>query len=112
MRGSFVCNIGEMFEVTSRGYYEATVHRVVSPAPGRERVSVPYFFGPRLDARLDPVDLPADLVAAMGAGRLAAMPDPANPIYAEYGQNALRGWLRSHPEVARRHWADVVDLPA
>ncbi len=112
VRGSFVCNIGEMFEVTSRGYYEATVHRVVSPAPGRDRVSVPYFFGPRLDARLDPVDLPADLVAAMGAGRAAAMPDPANPIYAEYGQNALRGWLRSHPEVARRHWADVVDLPA
>ena len=54
--GSFVCNIGEMFEVTSRGYYEATVHRVRQPAAGPDRISVPYFFGPRLDARLDPVD--------------------------------------------------------
>jgi isopenicillin N synthase-like dioxygenase len=104
--GTFVCNIGEMFEVTSRGYYEATVHRVVSPPAGRDRVSVPFFYGPRLDARLAPVDLPAELDAA--GGRSRAMPDPDNPIYAEYGQNALRGWLRSHPEVARRHWADLV----
>ena len=102
--GRFVCNIGEMFEVTSRGYYEATVHRVVSPPPGRDRISIPYFYGPRLDARLAPVDLPADLEGVNGGAR--AMPDSANPIYAEYGQNALRGWLRSHPEVARRHWSD------
>jgi len=39
-------------------------------------------------------------------------PDPTNPIYAEYGRNSLRGWVRSHPEVARRHWSDLVDLPA
>jgi isopenicillin N synthase-like dioxygenase len=111
--GSFVCNIGEMFEVTSRGYYEATVHRVLSPPPGRDRISVPYFFGPRLDARLEPIDLPAAPVAEMQAdGSRAATPDPTNPIYAEYGRNSLRGWLRSHPEVARRHWADLVDLPA
>ena len=32
-----------------------------------------------------------------------------NPVVlGQYGRNALRGWLRSHPEVARRHWADVV----
>jgi isopenicillin N synthase-like dioxygenase len=94
-----------MFEVTSRGYYEATVHRVLSPPPGHDRISVPYFYGPRLDARLEPVDLPGELEHANGGAR--AMPDPANPIYAEYGHNALRGWLRSHPEVARRHWSDV-----
>jgi isopenicillin N synthase-like dioxygenase len=102
---TFVCNIGEMFEVTSQGYYEATVHRVLSPPPGRDRISVPYFYGPRLDARLTPVDLPAELDDRDGPAR--AMPDPENPIYAEYGHNALRGWLRSHPEVARRHWSDL-----
>ncbi len=103
--GAFVCNIGEMFEVTSRGYYEATVHRVLSPPAGRDRISIPYFYGPRLDARLDPVTLPAELDEETGRAR--AMPDPSNPIFAEYGQNALRGWLRSHPEVARRHWSDL-----
>ena len=58
VRDAFVCNIGEMFEVATRGYYRATVHRVVSPPPGRERISVPYFFAPRLDARLSPITLP------------------------------------------------------
>lgn len=102
--GALVCNIGEMFEVATRGYYRATVHRVVSPPAGGERISVPYFFAPRLDARLAPVTLPAELAAdARGDGA-----DPDNPIFAEYGTNALKGWLRSHPEVARRHWSDLV----
>jgi isopenicillin N synthase-like dioxygenase len=103
--GAFVCNIGEMFEVATRGYYRATVHRVVSPPPGHERISVPYFFAPRLDARLAPVTLPAALAAEAPAG---VTTDPENPIFAEYGTNALKGWLRSHPEVARRHWSDLV----
>ena len=104
---AFVCNIGEMFEVATRGYYRATVHRVVSPPPGSERISVPFFFAPRLDARLSPVTLPAELAADVGAEPAA---DPDNPIFAEYGTNALKGWLRSHPEVARRHWSDLVPL--
>lgn len=101
--GTFVCNIGEMFELVSRGFYRATVHRVVSPPPGTERISVPYFYAPRLDARLDPVELPA----AMAEPDLGIEDDPANPLHAEFGVNALKGWLRSHPEVARRHWSDV-----
>ena len=105
VRGSFVCNIGEMFEVTSGGYYEATVHRVVSPS-GRDRISVPYFFAPRLDAALGPVVLPPALAAEVGPDRRAGS-DPASPISVEYGYHALRGWLRSHPEVARRHWAEA-----
>jgi len=101
---AFVCNIGEMFEVATRGYYRATVHRVVSPPPGEERISVPYFFAPRLDARLAPVTLPAALVAD---APVSVTDDPDNPIFAEYGTNALKGWLRSHPAVARRHWSDL-----
>jgi isopenicillin N synthase-like dioxygenase len=103
--GAFVCNVGEMFEVATRGYYRATVHRVVSPPPGTERISVPYFFAPRLDARLEPVTLPAALAADAPT---TVADDPDNPIFAEYGVNALKGWLRSHPEVARRHWSDLV----
>jgi isopenicillin N synthase-like dioxygenase len=105
VEGALVCNIGEMFEVATRGYYRATVHRVVSPPPGHERVSVPYFVAPRLDSRLEPVDLPDALAADLPASVPA---DPDNPIFAEFGTNALKGWLRSHPEVARRHWSDLV----
>ena len=31
---AFVVNIGEMFQLVTRGYFKATVHRVVSPPPG------------------------------------------------------------------------------
>jgi hypothetical protein len=33
--------------------------------------------------------------------------DPANPIFAEYGYNALESRLRSHRDVASRYYADV-----
>jgi len=102
---TFVFNVGEMFEVASRGYYRATVHRVVSPPGLTSRVSVPYFFAPRLDARVPQVDLPPELAADV-RGDITPVPD--NVIHAEYGENALRGWLRSHPDVARRHWSGLV----
>ena len=57
--GALVVNIGEMFQLVTRGYYKATVHRVVSPPPGVERISFAYFFNPQLEATLTPVDLPA-----------------------------------------------------
>ncbi|CAO5241973.1 isopenicillin N synthase family dioxygenase [Frankia sp. AgKG'84/4] len=102
--GTFVVNIGEMFELATRGYYRATVHRVVSPPPGHERLSVAYFFGPRLSATLEPVPLPAELAREIDD---PSPPDPDNPIFAQHGENTLKSWLRSHPEVARRHYADV-----
>jgi isopenicillin N synthase-like dioxygenase len=35
--------------------------------------------------------------------------DPANPIFATYGENILKMRLRAHPAVARRHHADLAD---
>ena len=49
-----------MLEVATRGYLTATRHRVASPPPGVDRYSVPFFLGPRLDAVVEPVDLPPD----------------------------------------------------
>ena len=46
--GAFIVNIGEMLEIASGGYLRATEHRV--RLSSRERISVPYFFNPRLDA--------------------------------------------------------------
>jgi isopenicillin N synthase-like dioxygenase len=61
--GAFVVNIGEMLEYATGGYLTATNHRVVSPRFPDDRISVPYFFNPALDARLPLIDLPADLAA-------------------------------------------------
>jgi hypothetical protein len=35
--------------------------------------------------------------------------DPDNPIYAVYGENALKYRLRAHPDVAAIHHADLLD---
>ena len=95
--GAFVVNLGELLEVATNGYLKATNHRVVSPAAVQERFSVPFFYNPRLDARIEPLPFPhAD--RAPGATQ-----DPANPLFAEFGRNELKGWLRAHPGVARRH---------
>ena len=34
--------------------------------------------------------------------------DPANPIHARYGENALKSRLRAHPDVAARWHADLL----
>jgi isopenicillin N synthase-like dioxygenase len=102
--GSFVLNIGEMLEIATQGYLRATRHRVVSPAPDVDRYSAAFFLAPRLDAVVEPLALPADLAArARGVSD-----DPDNPLLSAYGENALLGWLRSHPRVARRWWSDML----
>ncbi|MFE5501123.1 isopenicillin N synthase family dioxygenase [Amycolatopsis japonica] len=102
--GSFVFNIGEMLEIATQGYLKATRHRVVSPPAGVERFSVPFFLGPRLDAVVEPLRLPPELAAeARGISQ-----DADNPLHAAFGENALVGWLRSHPKVAERWWSDVL----
>ena len=57
--GAFVVNLGEMMQLLTSGYFAATVHRVVSPPPGTDRVSLAYFFNPKLEATLAPLDAAA-----------------------------------------------------
>lgn len=96
--GAFIVNIGEMLEIASGGYLRATEHRV--RVGGTERISVPYFFNPRLDARLPVLTLPDDLAAAARG----VSPDPSNDlIYAVYGRNAWKSRVRAHPDVAAAH---------
>jgi isopenicillin N synthase-like dioxygenase len=105
---AFVVNIGELLELASDGFLRATVHRVVSPPAGRDRISLAFFLGARLDATVPALTLPPDLaVLAPGFER-----DPNNPLFHQVGQNTLKGRLRSHPDVAERHHADLLAPPA
>jgi isopenicillin N synthase-like dioxygenase len=102
--GTLVVNIGELLELTSDGYLRATLHRVVTPPAGRERLSVAFLLGAPLDLTVPLLDLPPTLAAqARGPER-----DPNNPLIRQVGENYLKGRLRSHPDVARRHYADLV----
>ena len=58
LEGAFIVNIGELLEVATGGYLRATEHRVNLREPAAERISVPYFFNPRLDAQIPVLTLP------------------------------------------------------
>ncbi|MEY2848403.1 MAG: hypothetical protein RI885_1068 [Actinomycetota bacterium] len=100
--GAFVVNIGELLEVATNGYLKATVHRVISPRVGDDRVSIPFFYSPALDATIPRLTLP-DTLEAPGI-----TVDPENPIFQTYGENALKSRLRAHPDVAARHHPELV----
>jgi len=101
--GTFVVNIGELLELASNGYLRGTVHQVVTPPAGTDRLSTAFFLGPRLDSTIPLIPLPTELA---GLARGAAS-DPLNPLFLEVGRNYLKGRLRSHPDVAKRFYADV-----
>jgi isopenicillin N synthase-like dioxygenase len=109
MPGAFVVNIGEMLELATDGYLKATLHRVISPRIGSDRISIPFFYNPALDTVIPRLELDSELAAE--ARGLSV--DPNNsPILETYGDNALRYRLRAHPNVAEIHHADLIGGPA
>ncbi|VYT83370.1 isopenicillin N synthase family oxygenase [Metakosakonia massiliensis] len=102
--GSFVVNIGELLELATNGYLRATVHRVVSPPLGEDRLSIAFFLGAQLDAVVPVYALPE----ALAREALGPESDPHNPLLRDVGWNYLKGRLRSHPDVAERYYRDVL----
>jgi isopenicillin N synthase-like dioxygenase len=102
MAGAFIVNIGELLEVATGGYLRATEHRVNLTGPATERISVPFFFNPRLDAQIPVLSLPDEL-AARADTRWSPTQDPSDPIFSVYGRNAWKSRLRAHPDVADAH---------
>jgi isopenicillin N synthase-like dioxygenase len=101
---TFVINIGEQLELATDGYLRATMHRVVSPPPGTQRLSAAFFLGARLDATIPVLTLPPAFASrARGPER-----DPRNPLIRQVGLNYLKGRLRSHPDVAQLHHPDLL----
>jgi isopenicillin N synthase-like dioxygenase len=94
---AFIVNIGELLELATGGYLRATEHRV-NLRHAADRISVPYFFNPRLDAQIPTLSLPPDLAA-----RASRRADPSDPIFSVYGRNAWKSRLRAHPDVAAAH---------
>lgn len=52
---SFVCNIGDMLDRLTGGYYRSTPHRVRNRA-GHDRLSFPFFFDPGFSALVKPIE--------------------------------------------------------
>ncbi|MEU8000417.1 2-oxoglutarate and iron-dependent oxygenase domain-containing protein [Catellatospora sp. NPDC049111] len=52
--GTFVCNIGDMLDRLTGGWYRSTPHRVRNVS-GNERLSFPFFFDPDFSAEVPPL---------------------------------------------------------
>ncbi|MBL4926650.1 isopenicillin N synthase family dioxygenase [Fuscibacter oryzae] len=101
--GTFVINTGELLELATNGFVRADVHDVVAPPPGIERFSFAFFLGARYDADIPVLPLPDDL-QQLERGLTV---DPLNPLFRNVGINHLKSRLRSHPDVAAAHHADL-----
>jgi len=88
-RGALIAVLGRTFAQVTAGAVTAALHRVASPAAGRSRLSIAYFYNPRLDFAVDSVP-------------------SGTRERAEYGYEALDVVLRSHPHVAERYFADLI----
>jgi isopenicillin N synthase-like dioxygenase len=54
IRGTFVCNIGDMLDRMTGGWYRSNPHRVRNVS-GRDRLSFPFFFDPDFEAHVPPL---------------------------------------------------------
>eukprot|EP00808_Paulinella_micropora_P023597 g50802.t1 len=101
-----VCNIGEVAEILTKGYFRATPHRAIS-SPNHRRYSVPFFFNPKLSATVDPLP---KLVAILPWERKPGdkpWSRPDNALLCTYGDNAFKSLARSHPAVFKTHHSDL-----
>lgn len=99
--GTFIVNIGEMLEVATDGRLVATRHRVVTPPGAPERLSIPYFYAPALDAVMPRIPAPDGESSQI-------TDDPDNPLFDSYGQNTWKSRTRAHPDVVERWYPDEV----
>jgi isopenicillin N synthase-like dioxygenase len=53
--GTFIINLGDLMARWTNGIYNSNMHRVKNNSTGRDRYSVPYFYGPRPDAVIEPI---------------------------------------------------------
>jgi isopenicillin N synthase-like dioxygenase len=97
---TFVCNIGDMLERLTGGWYRSTPHRVRNTS-GRDRLSFPFFLDPSFTAEVPPLP---DRAATDSGGRRRW--DGASPLAFEgtYGDyltaKVAKVFPRLHGEVA------------
>lgn len=94
--GTLVCNIGDMLDRLTGGYYRSTPHRVKNVS-GRSRLSFPFFFDPAFDAEIVP--LPAHAARDDSAERW----DQANvhAFSGAYGDYLMSKVSKVFPELAQ-----------
>jgi isopenicillin N synthase-like dioxygenase len=100
---TFVCNIGDMLERMSRGRFRSTPHRVRNTSD-RPRLSMPLFFDPAWDCKLQPIPGHS---STPSADRERWDRENVHDFEGTYGDYVLKKVARVFPALAR-----AVDAPA
>ena len=115
---AIVVNLGEMLQSITANYFVATTHRVIA---AEERISSGYFHGPDLRTALRALPLDDRFGAAVaasahhrGAGFMARREEllhgargTASTATECYGEQLWNYFVRSYPELVRRHHPDL-----
>jgi len=103
--GTLVCNIGDMLDRLTGGWYRSTPHRVRNDA-GVSRLSFPYFFDPDFAAVMEP--LPAAAMTGRGRDGEAQATAPRwdgadlQAFEGRYGDYLMEKVGKVFPELGRR----------
>ncbi|EJF65207.1 Clavaminate synthase-like protein [Dichomitus squalens] len=111
--GTFVINLGKALETVTQGLARATSHRVLSPPPGSTpRYSIPFFQSIAQEICIGDLvlDFKPEILKLKDSRGQTGVVDSVN--YQEYGQYPsgyvnLIGRVKSHPDVAERHYPDM-----
>jgi len=95
--GTFVCNIGDMLDRLTAGWYRSTPHRVRNRS-GHGRLSFPFFLDPGFSAEVPP--LPRRAAVQDGGGRRWDGQDP-RAFTGTYGDYLLGKVAKVFPQLRR-----------
>ncbi|KAL7484708.1 hypothetical protein ACHAW6_011151 [Cyclotella cf. meneghiniana] len=102
---TLVCNIGELSEIWSNGYFLATPHRVLRHSSNtHSRTSIPIFYNPRLDTVIKPMNTDGLLWERREQKQWRR---GSNKLFGSVGENSFKSLARSHPKVFQRHHSDL-----
>jgi isopenicillin N synthase-like dioxygenase len=104
---TLVCNIGEQAQIWSRGYFLATPHRVQLTS-SKTRISIPFFYNPRLEATITPLDSISSPWERSETKQ--HWKQDSNAMLTMVGENTFKSLARSHPLVFAKHHPDLLLL--
>jgi len=108
IRGTFVCNIGDMLDRLTQGWYRSTPHRVRNGS-GRGRLSFPFFLDPGFDAEVPP--LPGRAAVA-GDGRRRWDGQDPRAFTGTYGEYLIAKVSKVFPPLAAQASGETSRPPA
>lgn len=97
--GTLVCNIGDMLDRMTGGYYRSTPHRVRLNQSGRDRLSFPLFYDPGFAVQVRPI---AGLPAADDDGHRRWDGASVHAFEGSYGDYLLAKIGLVFPDLGRR----------